>query len=336
MNIIANLLNQTEKIDFLFPQNFEQLMNDSYFDYDKFEWFLYYVFKFDKNVDVRKIGSKGKGDGGADLILSVPQPEGGRLRIGIQAKYWKNRVGTAPINQLASAKARHDLTHLWIITTSDLTTDAKEIAESLDIKILRKDDVINLIEQVKQKHEEEIVKTGESSIEFLPLKKSKEKPSHEKGKQKKVDSSSQDDLREELRKLRINISKKNKLFPVYHVFNNETLDILLEQKPSSLKELENIPGMGPVKIKLFGQDLIDFFKNTDSEDPLEKILKEERIKISKYNRITIDNVYNDEMLLNIIKQKPKTKEELLAIPGFDDKRLKIFGDYLISLLNRLY
>lgn len=336
MNIIADLLNQTEKIDFLFPQNFEQLMNDPYFDYDKFEWFLYYVFKFDKKADVRKIGSKGKGDGGADLILSVPQPEGGRLRIGIQAKYWKNRVGAAPINQLASAKARHDLTHLWIITTSDLTTDAKEIAESLDIKILRKDDVVNLIEQVKQKHDEEIAKTGESSIEFLPLKKPEEKPKKEKIKKTKVVSSPKLDEREELRKLRISISKKNNLYPVYHVFNNETLDILLKQKPTSLEELENIPGIGPVKIKLFGKDLIDFFKSTGSNDELEKVLKEERIKISKYNRISIENVYSDEMILNIIKQKPKTKEDLLAIPGFDKKRLEIFGDYLINLLNRLY
>ena len=44
MGLLKDLLRQTEKIDFLFPNSFEELMNDTYYDYDKFEWFLYYVF----------------------------------------------------------------------------------------------------------------------------------------------------------------------------------------------------------------------------------------------------------------------------------------------------
>ena len=78
---------------------------------------------------VDKVGRKEKGDGGADLIVNILQENGSVQRIGIQAKYWKYKVGTEPINQLASAKARHNLSDLWIITTSDLTSDAKEIAE---------------------------------------------------------------------------------------------------------------------------------------------------------------------------------------------------------------
>ena len=112
------------------------------------------MFKLDGSK-VQKMGKKGKGDGGADLILTIPQESGGVLRVGVQAKYWKNRVGTEPVNQLASAKSRHNLTHLWIITTSDLTSDAKEIAESMDINILRRDDVKKFILAIKNQYKKE-------------------------------------------------------------------------------------------------------------------------------------------------------------------------------------
>ena len=82
----------------------------------------------------------------------------------------KNRVGTEPINQLASAQSRHNLTDLWIITTSDLTSDAKEIAEAMDIKILRADDVDKLIKSIKERYDNDIEKNGESSIEFFKTK----------------------------------------------------------------------------------------------------------------------------------------------------------------------
>src|SRR5690554_2911128 len=183
MGLIKSLLRKTEKIDFLFPNDFDQLMKDDYYDYDKFEWFLYYVFKLE-GTKVTKVGKKGSGDGGADLIVTIESEKGYNKRIGIQAKYWKYKVGTAPINQLASAKARHSLSDLWIITTSDLTSDAKEIAESLNIKILRAVDVKQFIETVKDHHEKYLKEDGESPITFLPLTKktSKTKKTNTKSK----------------------------------------------------------------------------------------------------------------------------------------------------------
>lgn len=340
MNLIKELLKQTEKIDFLFPNSFDQLMNDEYYDYDKFEWFLYYVFKLDGS-NVEKVGSKGKGDGGADLIVSVMHPDGGLYRIGIQAKYWKNRVGSAPINQLASAKARHNLTHLWLITTSDLTNDAKEIAESLKIKVLRADDVKDLIEKVKEFHQKELAENGNSAIEFLPIKNYKKK-TNENIKKANAEilevKDSEKDLYEELRKLRIEISRRYKITPLYNVFNNNQLINLLNSKPKTIEELLNVSGFGPVKVDKFGKDIIDYFnKREDKKDYDEKLyelLINERPKIAKYNKLKEDDVYTNQVATYLAKMKPKTKEDLNRIFNFRKENIELFGDYLIRVINK--
>ncbi|HHW79336.1 MAG TPA: hypothetical protein GX742_00880 [Acholeplasmataceae bacterium] len=338
MGLIKNLLKKIEKIDFLFPNNFDQLMNDKYYDYDKFEWFLYYVFKLEGAI-VNKVGKKGSGDGGADLIITLETESGYHKRIGIQAKYWKNKVGTAPINQLASAKARHSLSDLWIITTSDLTTDAKEIAESLNIKILRGEDVRQFIETVKQHYKKDIDDNGESSITFLPIKEVKKVVKTEPINK---DNNLKDDQAEALRKLRISLSEKHKLTPVYIVFNNKTLDDLIEKQPKSKTELEKITGLGLKKIDMFGDDLINFFadnnkndkdvKTNDVDSLLYEFLLEERIKISKFNKISIEDIYSDQVALNLVKMKPKNKKILSKVYGFKKENIEIFGDYLVRVI----
>lgn len=340
MSLLKELLRQTEKIDFLFPNSFDELMNNEYYDYDKFEWFLYYVFKLEGSK-VEKVGKKGKGDGGADLILTIPQNEGGVRRIGVQAKYWKNRVGTEPINQLASAKSRHNLTDLWIITTSDLTSDAKEIAESMDIKILRGEDVSKLIASIKIKHDSEIEKNGESSIEFLkPIKKIQKE---EKQIVKFETEVIEDELVVQLKALRSELSKKYNLYPIYNVFNNETLMLIINQKPTSLDDLSKIKGLGSKKVDLFGAEIIEFVVNkliskveniNDMDTRLLEFLLTERTKIAKYNKMQEDDVYTDKVASYIVKMKPKNKETLIKIYGFKKENIDIFGDYLIKAIRK--
>lgn len=291
MSILKDLLRQTEKIDFLFPNNFEELMNNEYYDYDKFEWFLYYVFKLEGSK-VQKVGKKGKGDGGADLILTIPQSDGGVRIIGIQAKYWKNRVGTEPINQLASAKSRHNLTDLWIITTSDLTSEAKKTAELLDIKILRGEDVAKLISFIKAKYDSEIEKNGESSIKFLKPAKNIAKEVKQITKHKTAIV--EDEIVAQLKSLRVELSKKYKLYPIYNVFNNETLMLIIKQTPTSLDELSKIKGLGTKKVETFGSEIVEFVKSRLVEKPkkvsefdqkLFDLLLVERSKIAKFNKL---------------------------------------------------
>lgn len=339
MGLLKSLIRQTEKIDFLFPNDFDELMNNNYYDYDKFEWFLYYVFKLDGHK-VDKVGKKGRGDGGADLIITVPQEGGGLRRIGIQAKYWKYRVGTEPINQLASAKSRHTLTDLWIITTSDLTSDAKDIAESMEIKILRAEDVAALIESIKERYEEDIEKDGESAIEFLQRDVKLDLTIKKPKKHTKTESVDIE-LEKKLKELRLEIAKKYKLFPVYNVFNNETLKLILTEKPKTKEKLAKIKGLGEKKIETFGNEVLDFInknfpennktdKNEDEE--LVKLLIKERPKIARFNKLKEKEVYSDRVAGYLAKMKPRTKENLKKIYNFREENIEIFGDYLLRVI----
>jgi len=340
MGLLKDLLRQTEKIDFLFPNSFEELMNDTYYDYDKFEWFLYYVFKLEGSK-VEKIGKKGRGDGGADLILTIPQNDGGVRRIGVQAKYWKNRVGTEPINQLASAQSRHNLTDLWIITTSDLTSDAKEIAEAMDIKILRADDVDKLIKSIKERYDNDIEKNGESSIEFLKPKKK----TITESKPKKTENQNEvnDDQIELLKQFRIEMSKKHKLYPLYNVYNNEMMIDIIKHKPTTLEELANIKGFGPKRVDLLGVDIIEFVKDKliikekksfEPDQELLDLLLIERTKIAAYNKMAETDVYDDKVAGYLSKMKPRNKETLAKVYGFKKENIEIFGDYLIRFITK--
>lgn len=338
MSLLNDLIRQTEKIDFLFPNSFEELMHSDYYDYDKFEWFLYYLFKLE-GAKVKKVGKRGKGDGGADLILSIDQPNGGVRRIGVQAKYWKNRVGTEPINQLASAKSRHDLQDLWIITTSDLTNDAKEIAESMGIKILRGDDVSRFIETVKAYYKKDLEEKGESSIEFLKVVKKKKTTTKKTKEEKTIDQ----DIVKKLKELRFNISKQHKLYPVYNVFNNETLELIIKERPTTKEALLTIKGLGEKKVDIFGQEICDFVnehlienitKKSDIDQDFLAILLSERIKISKYNKIPIEEVYSDKVAGYLAKMKPTNLKMLEKIYGFKKENIALFGDYLIKVIDK--
>lgn len=333
MGILNAILKKVEKIDFLFPNTFEELMNNEYYDYDKFEWFLYYVFKFEAEASVEKIGKKGKGDGGADLIVTIPHENGGIRRIGIQAKYWKNRVGTQPVNQLASAKVNHNLTDLWIITTSDLTPDAMATAERLGIQVLRGEDVSGFIESIKERYKKDINDKGDSAIKFLE----NSEPLISYDTPKEIIN---EDF-EKIKSIRIDIAKKHNLFPVYNVFTNKVAEELILKKPMTVDELKTIKGIGEKKIQLFGEELVSMINdsfsvqgNNQKDEILYQVLLKERIKIAKFNKLEENDVYSDKVIQYLVKMKPSNKEELSKIYGFRKENIDIFGEYLIKVIIR--
>ena len=234
------------------------------------------------------------------------------------------------------------MTDLWIVTTSDLTTDAKEIAEAMDIKILRGEDVENLIEHIKRLYQKDIDEKGESSIEFLqeerkPVKKEKTKVSI------KTEKTTDTELVKKLKELRSEISRKHKIYPIYMVYNNTNIDDLIAASPKTLDELSKVKGFGPAKLDLFGNDIIELFKANENKSSLD-IPKEdevlfnkliaERPRIASFNKISEESVYSDQVARNLAKMKPKNLKHLERIYGFDKKNIEIFGDYLIKFISR--
>jgi ATP-dependent DNA helicase RecQ len=45
--------------------------------------------------------------------------------------------------------------------------------------------------------------------------------------------------------------------PAFHVFGNRTLDAIARARPQTLDELAEIPGVGPVKLERYGEEVIE-------------------------------------------------------------------------------
>jgi superfamily II DNA helicase RecQ len=59
-----------------------------------------------------------------------------------------------------------------------------------------------------------------------------------------------------LKETRKKIASYNNVDKLYNVFNNKTLDELVEKQPTKEEELLTITGIGPVKTKLWGTYLV--------------------------------------------------------------------------------
>lgn len=75
----------------------------------------------------------------------------------------------------------------------------------------------------------------------------------EKAEEQVVDNAS--DLYEEIRRYRYNKSKEEGNKP-YFLFNNNTLDLLVKERPRTKEELLKIQGFGQVKVDKYGEDLL--------------------------------------------------------------------------------
>jgi len=64
-------------------------------------------------------------------------------------------------------------------------------------------------------------------------------------------------LFEDLRQLRLDISKKTKV-PPYVIFHDRTLKEIASKQPVSIKEMVGLYGVGEIKLKKFGQIFVDF------------------------------------------------------------------------------
>jgi len=90
-----------------------------------FERYLEQFFKR-KGWNVKRTG--GKGDYGADLILSSA-----KKKVVIQAKRWKKNVGYEAIQQAYTSKDIYGCAEAWVITNSGFTEQARDGAKRLGV-----------------------------------------------------------------------------------------------------------------------------------------------------------------------------------------------------------
>ncbi|MFC5559333.1 restriction endonuclease [Ureibacillus thermophilus] len=104
---------------------------------EEFEEYLGMLFK-KRGFKVRY--TKTSGDYGADLIL-----EDRENTIAVQAKRYSGTVGVKAVQEVIGALKMYDATEAWVVTNSYFTKQAQKLAESNDVYLIDRDELIEII-----------------------------------------------------------------------------------------------------------------------------------------------------------------------------------------------
>ncbi len=152
-----------------------------------------------------------------------------------------------------------------------------------------------------------------------------------------------DDLYEELKSYRLNKSKETNL-KAYMIFTNDQLEKLIIDKPIKETELYKITGFTKKKVELYGNDIINIIKKYFPEDvkqneelesnPIYKKLKKYRYDTATSKNIKPYFIFTNKQLESLIEKMPSNKTELKEIQGFADKKIEMYGDSILNIINK--
>ncbi|MFD2444095.1 restriction endonuclease [Bacillus sp. CGMCC 1.16607] len=108
----------------------------------QFEYFLKLIFS-QKGYKVQT--TKVTGDYGADLVMTT-----GDKRIVVQAKRYSKRVGIKAIQEVVSSIAFYKASEGWAITNNEFTDAAVQLAKANGIKLIERNELINMISQLDE------------------------------------------------------------------------------------------------------------------------------------------------------------------------------------------
>ena len=134
---------------------------------EEFEEFLSEHFK---SIGYKVQLTPGSQDYGADLVL-----EKDNRKIVVQAKRWKKVVGVEAVQQIIGAIKYYDAEKGMVITNSNFTENAYELADENGIELWDKHKLIELIRKSKGrelakkvKYEQNVSKESTNSINYCP------------------------------------------------------------------------------------------------------------------------------------------------------------------------
>ncbi|CUU48413.1 HRDC domain-containing protein [Clostridium beijerinckii] len=136
----------------------------------------------------------------------------------------------------------------------------------------------------------------------------------------------------------------------HYVFSGSTINNLVENKPKTTEQLLNIKGLGEVKINKYGNDILKIIEEhvANADDRIEKIndeantkleleirnqLKKFRTETAKIEKIKPFMVFKDEQIDELIKVKPRTKDQLLGVKGFGEIKVEKYGEGILNVFN---
>jgi restriction system protein len=106
---------------------------------DGFE-FERYLKELFKSHGYKVIKTPKSGDFGADLLI-----EKNGYVIAIQAKRYKANVGIKAVQEIQSAMLYYSSDEAWVVTNSNFTKSAKELAKRTGVNLIDREDLISLL-----------------------------------------------------------------------------------------------------------------------------------------------------------------------------------------------
>lgn len=104
---------------------------------EEFEQYLGNLFK---KRGFKVFYTKASGDYGADLILEDREDI-----IAVQAKRYAGSVGVKAVQEIIGALKMYDATEAWVVTNSYFTKQAEKLADSNDVYLIDRDELIKMI-----------------------------------------------------------------------------------------------------------------------------------------------------------------------------------------------
>lgn len=105
----------------------------------EFEEYLKVLFK---KLGYRPEVTRKSGDFGSDVVLK------GKNKVVIQAKRYNSKVGLKAVQEVYAAQAYYKSDEAWVLTNNYYTKQAKELAESCNVKLLDRTDLMKFIVEI--------------------------------------------------------------------------------------------------------------------------------------------------------------------------------------------
>ncbi|KFZ27471.1 MAG: Ribonuclease D [Candidatus Izimaplasma bacterium HR2] len=331
-----------KKRDFDYPKSIKEV------DEMTGEQFELFIFKYMKEYQGYEGELTEKNDYGVDIILW--DKDNPTNRFGVQCKRYgpKTVLGENELMKMQKGVKHYGLfdfdtkkPNLYLFTSAEqhqLTGRGLAYIVNEDIQTYYREDIIEFIKDLDEKLNRDVMQSNYSNIAF------------ETSKKKKGSFKENTKFVSMLKKERMNISKYNKISPVYLVYNDKTIEDIINKKPTTLEKLLEVRGFDQKKVDLFGEYLVNrvrVFMKLDPIKPQETevakvkqeeftlFLKETRKKIASYNKIDkLYNVFNNKTLEQIVEKVPKTESELLTITGIGPAKTELWGKYLVGEIKK--
>jgi hypothetical protein len=134
---------------------------------------------------------------------------------------------------------------------------------------------------------------------------------------------------------------------LFQVFHNSSLEEMATKKPTTDLEFLSIYGVGPVKLKQYGDSFLQVirdylieessvgYESSAYDHALFEKLRSLRNTIAKERSLPAYYIFKDDSLNEMATSKPKTSNEFLRISGVGQAKLEEYGDAFVACI-RLY